>query len=405
MKQVSTIVFLCLLVSMCGKQVKTEVVELPSINPSNIYDFDSVSAFAKSRWEQNARIARAYFNRGEKLEGENLAKAIWHYHRAITLNPLPEYYHMLGQVLIKNKAYNEAAKLYYFLTQTHYVKDSHGERYEYAFGTRPSEEDYYNRMLTQMLAFDFLSGYDVSEANEAGINVNRLKEKLLADERISYDTASIAYKNFLNLFLSEEEIAAYTSNPANFRTFINGIKDTGSVYELPARSLADFNYSTLEQYEAEGPILGVLEMNFLKQKQDFPAEWFNYNTCHAGRISDSVYYVVYAIDSSSIACPRIMRHVYYTLATYSATGKVIDAKSIAWQSGEALAEASVQNDKVKIRTYKRKWRTTYNKAGYDNEITSTESTGTIELVIQNNGVISELKPLLLPAPDKELSHQ
>lgn len=405
MKQVSIIMFLCLLAGMCGKQVKTEILELPSINPSCIYYFDSVSAFTRNKWEQNERIADSYFTKGEKLENENPDKAIWHYKRAITLNPLPDYYRALGQALVKNKTYTEAARLYHLLTQTHYIKDSHGERYEYAFGSRPSEEDYYNRMLTQMLAFDCLSGYEVSEAHEAGIDVNKLKDRLLADERISYDTASIAYKNFLNLFLTEEEIAAYTAKPENFRTFINGIKDTGSVYEITTRSVADFDYRTMEEYEMDGPLLSVLEMNFLKQKQDFPAAWFNYNTRHAGRISDSVCYVIYAIDTSGIACPRAMRHICYTLVTYTSAGKIIDAKSIAWQSGESLAEASVQGDKVKVRTYKRKWRTAYNKTDYDNEITGTEPAGILELVVQSNGVINELRPLVLPAPDEELSRQ
>lgn len=191
MRKCFTIIFAATaLLCACDRQPKTEVLDLPSIRPSQIYWFDSVHAFRQQEWEQNAKAAVKYFDQGEALKDEDLFKAIWNYKRAITLNPLPEYYRALGEALIQNKKYREAAQLYYLVTAEHYVKDLHGQRYEYVFGAPPSEEDHYNRQLSYMLAYDHVLGDELSRAREAGIDIKRIRDRLLSDPRIKFDTAS-----------------------------------------------------------------------------------------------------------------------------------------------------------------------------------------------------------------------
>jgi hypothetical protein len=159
---------------------------------------------------------------------------------------------------------------------------------------------------------------------------------------------------------------------------------------IDQQTVSKFNYEGYrgEEY-SEVPALHILEAGFFKEVREKQNEWLPYNCNHAIALNSQVYVLVYATDTSATACPKEMRHVLHTLATYTPEGKIIDTKVVAWQSGKDVGLMSYEYGTVTINTYKRTWKNPYNKREFDNEVVQTEATGQFHFVITADGKITE----------------
>jgi len=378
-----------------NKTREVEEVALTVIRPSQVYEADKVAEFIRAFGAENAITAEYYIKKSNKALDTDPQQAIWNLKRAITLHPKQEYYEKLGELLIKTGNYKEGKQLYSMVTEKQYIKNEQ-DKYEsrYVFD-KPSEDIYYNYLLCSVLSFEnWFPAYLVFEARSKGYDVNKLKNRLLSDERYHYDTAGMEFKRIMLAFLSDEEVETYCDQPENFQKFLTHIDDTLSMFTIDQQSVSNFNYSGFSQELGEDSYsFQFLEMNFLKEKRENPDTWLVYNCNHTTRLNDQVYVVEYSLDTSAIACPKAMRHVTHILATYTPEGKVIDTKPVAWQSGTELASMSYDNGKITINSYKRTWKNEYNKWHFDNDIVRTEATGQSGFVISPDGKITEQAPL------------
>jgi hypothetical protein len=392
-------IFYIALVCLCGslfmsacktKAPEKEEIELPALRASSIYRLDSVEFYINQYGTQHQAIAAEYFKKGEALADKNPQKATWNMKRAITLHPQLSYYKKLGEHLMKSRDYQGAQYLYNFLVSKSGNYNENGEYETYYLFEKPSEDEYYNWMLSGILADNHYSSYVVYQAYTDGINLVGLKNRLLKDERFKYNPADEAFKNFMFAFLSEEEQQNYCHDPANFQAFITRIPDSSNVFSIDQRTVSNFDYSRF-YYEGEGEDnpLTYVESNFLKERKDEPEMWLTYNCTHRMKISNDVQAIIYAVDTSALACPREMRHIYHKLATYNNAGEVLDTKVVAWQAGNTMASMTYDNGKVTVNQFNRSWNKPYDKEDFDNELVKTEPAGETTYMITSDGKITE----------------
>jgi hypothetical protein len=388
-------IILSLLFFACNNKVETVTLEVPVLRGSMIYRIDSVRAYMETYKDTNKLIAGSYIDKGTK-EKDNPEKSIYYFKRAITLNPTLANYKLLAQALNLTHNYNELQDLYSILANPIYERKANGQDTTiYIFG-RPDEELFYQYTASMVLAQHYLPADNMYIARELGLNISTIKSKLLADERIKMDTASVEYKDMMLQFLSYNEIQAYTKNPQVFRDFVASIKDTSAVFTVDERSVHQFNYNDFNgmNYE-DGPQMtfDAVYMYYLKEKQEDKNRWLKFNFNHAFRVNPSVTGIVYVIDTSELACPVEMRHLYHQLVTYDNNGSIIDAKVIALQAGEQLQTARFNMNKFTIATYKRAWKKPYKKEDFDNDLVNSEKISEADYEILTDGKIKELNSM------------
>jgi hypothetical protein len=381
-----------LLLFACNNKVETITLEVPVLRGSMIYRIDSVRAYMETYKDTNKRIAESYIEKGVK-EKDNSEKSIYYFKRAITLHPTLANYKSLAQALNATHNYSELQDLYSILTTPIYERKENGkDTTVYIFG-RPDEELFYQYTASTVLVQHYLPADNMYMARDLGLDIATIKSKLLADERIKMDTASIEYKDMMLQFLPYEELQAYTKNPAVFRDFVASIKDTAVVFAIDERSVQQFNYNDFNgmNYE-DGPQItfGAVYIYYLKEKQENKDRWLKFNFNHAFRVNPSVTAIVYAIDTSELASPVDMRHLYHQLVTYDNNGSIIDSKVIALQAGEQLQTARFNNGKFTVTMYKRTWKKPYKKEDFDNDLINSEKISEADYEILANGKIKEL---------------
>jgi hypothetical protein len=358
--------------SFCKSQTEIEEIDIPALRVSSIYNFDSVNNFKIIHAENYKSLANEYLNKGINQEDVNLKKAIWNVKRAITLFPNYENYIKLGELLMKDKQFQEAANLYEFIVFKCSRKQNDEWIENYVFEA-PNES-----LFTEYFVANFLASYFVDfqisyMCEEAGFKLANIKERFFNDKRIVFDTASNDYKNMLLCFLSEEELENYAKNPSNFVKFLDEIKSNTSQFEINKYQVSNFNY---EDYNGrnwnEGLNLVSMQAMFLNEKKDNPNNSVSYNCLNKCYINDSVIVIHYSVDTSENACPKEMRHIYHVLATYSKNGNVIDYKVVAAQSGEYLSIFSFNNGIINCNEYKRTWKEVYYKFDFNNELLKTD---------------------------------
>jgi tetratricopeptide (TPR) repeat protein len=358
--------------SFCKSQTEIEEIDIPALRVSSIYNFDSVNNFKIIHAENYKSLANEYLNKGINQEDVNLKKAIWNVKRAITLFPNYENYIKLGELLMKDKQFQEAANLYEFIVFKCSRKQNDEWIENYVFEA-PNES-----LFTEYFVANFLASYFVDfqisyMCEEAGFKLANIKERFFNDKRIVFDTASNDYKNMLLCFLSEEELENYAKNPSNFVKFLDEIKSNTSQFEINKYQVSNFNY---EDYNGrnwnEGLNLVSMQAMFLNEKKDNPNNSVSYNCLNKCYINDSVIVIHYSVDTSENACPKEMRHICHVLATYSKNGNVIDYKVVAAQSGEYLSIFSFNNGIINCNEYKRTWKEVYYKFDFNNELLKTD---------------------------------
>ncbi len=389
-KSVSLFFLLTLVLSSCGsKEVVTEIVDVPALRASSVYDDDSVWQYLETYKEKYKELSESYYKKSVEIQDKDSDKAIYFCKRAITLHPTLELYNALGTLLVKAKQYDEAHELYQFIVDKHYLSSTQDNIYVFS---EPSEDMRYESIALNFLRFGYVYGYDVYQYREAGLDVKKLGNRLLRDDRLKIDTTLEQYKNFKILFMTEEEIEEYKYSEQVFNGFLESITDTSSTFEINAKQVQTFKYSSREyadeMYE-DNSDARVFYLNFLQEKKENPNGWYDYNYNHIYAVYPNINAIVYAIDTSATACPIEMRHIYHRLVLYNEKGEVLDHKIIAYQSGEDLATAIVNQGDIAVKFYKRKWRNPYNKKDFDNDLLSVEEAGSIYYKINAQGKIEQ----------------
>jgi hypothetical protein len=395
MKKIYFLSLLLIGLVACDKKVETEYHDVPALRASKIFQGDSVYRYLEKYKDANKSMADSYLKRSKEAENNDLSMAIYFCKRAITLYPELGSYKMLAGLIERTGDFNELNELYTLISNGNYVKDEahpDGENV-YIFGM-PDEDTYYEYMVSEILARNYLYGGFVYTARDNGYDVPKLKERLFSDKRLNIDMTTPDAKNMMLLFLSDEELAAYNKLESTFKEMLSSIKDVSPVFEINKDNVNDFDYNDFngmgDNYEMEGPTLSYVFVNYLKEKREKPDEWYRYNYKHVIDISDSVKAVIYAIDTSETACPVEMRHIYHRLVTYNQKAEIISSQIVAMQSGEQLLTMSYNMNKFTVTGHRRKWKHPYDRRDFDNYLTGIEKIKEASYEIRPDGTIREV---------------
>lgn len=393
MKYFLLLATLSLLFACTEVKVEQIVTEVPVLRASDIYNSDSVYAYMNKYKEEHKQIADSYFEKGKKEE-LNPEKAVYFFKRAITLHPTLEGYKALAKALEKVGKYEEMNRLYYIIANTQNVNPETKSSI-YLF-EQPNEELMYEEIIGHFLAYGKIYADDIYSHEDNGFDRSKLKSKLLADKRIKLDTTTAFYKNLMLQFEPYDQLELYSKKPAVFKDFLATIPDSSANFEIDEHSVQEFHYEDFNGINYnDGPELSFsnVYVHYLKEATD-NSRRHDYNFNHIIRIGPAIVAVVYAIDTSSMACPKDMRHIYHQLVTYdNNTTNIIDSKIVALQSGTQLETARFKNKRVTVSTFERIWKKPYDKDDYDNDLLKMERKGERIYEIMPDGMIKETTSL------------
>ncbi len=385
--------FSALLFTSCEQEIRKEFIEVPALSASSILKADSVYFFIKKCAEQQDQLYAVYKRKGDLAMHGDPGKAVYFYRRAITLFPKLEAYLELGKALMASKQFNEARNLYGFLVYRPYINDDEKHIEEYLFG-KPDAETYYHYFLAQQLSDNYIDGYLIYEMTADSIDVKEVREKIKADPLFAFQPGTPAYNAFMIKFMTEEEIEEFRGSKDAFLSFLAEFPDSSDAYQIKDEAVYSFIFNSGDyEMEMEGPQMNDIFIHFLKEKQDDPDGWYDFNLNHRYKLNNDVYVVSYSIDSSQTACPAEFRHITHRLVTYTKDGKIIDSKFIALQSPEWLWTATVNKDKLTVYTAHRDWKNQYEMNDFDNEIIGLTPEDVREYRIKPDGIIEDVKIL------------
>lgn len=390
MRTLSKVAGLVLLtaISACDPEIVREEIELPALRASDIFNPDSLLIFIPAVSADQEKLAADYESRGESNIKNNPDMGLYQLKRSLSLAPTRDRYMKLGGAYLESGNYREANRVYSFLANRMYFTNSEGKYDDTLLLGKPDEETYYRLMLSEILDHGEIWGESFWMAEDAGLDMGKIRDRLLSDPLFPYKENSLAVQNLRVQFMSPEEIEAYKKTPEAFAYFLLDFKDSSEVFEIREEKLSQFNYRNETSWDEMGrPGADHLNIYFTREKQDDPDTWFRYDPKYRYKLNQDVTVVVYAIDSSATACPPEMRHIFYELVTYDSKGKYIDHTLIAWQNGEQVCEVSVKKDRLNAYTFKRSWEKPYDKNDFDNSVKGKEATGQSELKIAPNGTI------------------
>ncbi|MBO9698680.1 MAG: hypothetical protein J7604_00655 [Sporocytophaga sp.] len=380
-----TIALLSIFLMSCSKEVETEVIEVPSLRASEIFNEDSVFSYINKYKDNYSEISNSFYAKAESMRDVNEKKAIHYYMRAISLYPTADAYRRLGMYLLEREQYHEASEALGMLCQKKYISTPAGSINDFIFEA-PDEEVFYSYFISSYLDNKFLNEYIIYEGRENGINIDNIKDRFLKDTRVTLDHNSHDFKDMMLAFMNDDEIEAFKNSDEVFNDFISSIKDSADVFDIDEKGVRKFSYSSDENYEERVHFSSFYSL-FLKEKIEQPDSWFDFNLLKTFKINDSVRAVLYSIDTSELACPKDMRHISFRLATYGKDRQIIDSKIVAVQSGEMLKTLKYEKDKFNIKEFKRSWRKAYDKSDFDNEVIKTEMISESQFKVRSDGKI------------------
>lgn len=364
--------------------------EIVALRASQIYRSDTVKSYMISIGDAYKDLAKDYFSRGEELENKDIKQAIWNIKRSISLYPNLNAYKKLGSLLMKDKQYEEAYGLYYLLTnkQSYYRNGIWTDSYLFE---APNEELIIEYLVSNALYQNVLP-WEISQLVEAsGLKLDDIKSKFFNDERIKYDTSSIAFKNYKYRFLTDEEKANYGNESANFENMLSRIP-IKSDYTYEPTKMAEFKYDAFNGRNWTDDLdLTSIESAFLKEEREKIISYVKYNFIDYFKINDSITVLHYSVDTSATACPKEMRHIYHALTCYNKKAEIIDYKVVGVQSGNDLISFGLSNSIITCKKYNRKWKKDYKKYDFLNELLSTDFVKEETFKINQQGKFEEIK--------------
>jgi hypothetical protein len=395
MKTTSTLIFaaaICLL-SSCKTGIKTITVDVSPLRESSLYDVDEVQQFMDRYKDTNQAYAIQYYSKASKSDP---VQSIYYIKRYLSLNPDYNRYVELGGLLYDEKNYKEMNDLYHMLTFP-CTCDAHKGAYLFK---KPDEGMVVNYVVSNILAYNNVWN-DKAEQEELtdklGIKMEELKEKVLKDPRVQLSKS--VDRNILWQFLTADEREAYFNNDSVTANYTKTIYQSSPVFTIDQNQVHQFsygyslggqrNYSQMDElYEKYKSLL--LEEN----DPNFKLERYNvgYNFERHFKLNKDISVLVYAVDTSAIASPKEMRHIYHRLVTYNRDDEhVIATIVVALQEGEKLATVDLNHDKFTITHYKRYWEKPYVKGDFDNHLSKIEQVGQNSFEITPDGKINPVK--------------
>ncbi len=381
------------LLASCEPEINRVEVSLNSLSASEIMETDCVYFFRQKISEDQIKLAKDYHERAALVLPGDPGKGVYLLKRSISLEPTFAKYAELGDAYLANQQFAEARETFNFLCYKPYVRLDEKSSLDTFFLGMPDENVYYKLMLSELLANNQIWGETYWMVKDAGLDMQKVRDRLLSDPVFPYAKGSSAYQNIMVQFMSDDEIEKYKNSPEGFRHFFESIADSSEMFEIKGEELAAFNYHSDEVNYDEmmsWQSADQLHIYFLKEKQDDPDTYLKYDLHHRYKLNKNVNVVVYAIDSSATACPADMRHIFHRLVTYDNKGKIIDSRIIAWQDGISAAEVLVKKDVIMIYQKERKWKNEYNKNDFDNELLTTEFAAQTKILINSDGTLNEL---------------
>jgi len=338
--------------------------------------------------DKNKEIASAYLKKAKEISNQNIDKAVYFAKRAVSLQPIYEHYIELSSYLEKKENYEELRNLYSLLIEKN-VKSWKNE-YTYLF-TQPSEDIIYNSLVTQINQYNNIYTEELYYLEDLNIDKNVIKERLIQDPRIKMNKSSDEFQLILLQFVPYDELAKYAMQKDVFASFLKKIPEGKFDFKITENTITDFDYASSRDYDYMITPFSAVDQYYLAEKQENPEGWYTFNYIQKYTLSPTITIVEYAIDSSEVACPKEMRHIYHRLVSYNTnTLKIIDSKVIAYQAGTELATASIANDVITQNVQKRVFKKTYLKSDFDNELIEIKNVSSIKYKINNEGKFVEL---------------
>lgn len=360
------------------------VKELPAMRQSETAWGYDVHNFLSRYGNQGKAVANDYFKQAKPLIKSQPEKAIWYMKRAITICPQESYYKELSTLLLDLKRYDEAFKYLGVLVEKVHVNDESVHVFD-----KPDMDTYHQYLIAGILANPGYVPFNLlSSTREDGIDLEKLRSRLEADERFPYKKGSEQYKEFSTWFVDTEDLKTYADNPDNFNQFFSELPSISSQFAIDKNNISQFNYSDYRGDDIVPPVQ-QLKRSFLPEVKKGINEYPNFNLLGGIRINEQVVMIIYKVDSSASTCPVAMRHIYYNVATYQNNGTLIDFQTVAWQSGETMATADISSQRIATYAYKRRWKKEYNMFDFDNDLLSTTKTGEINWLITAEGKIEQ----------------
>lgn len=394
---VYSFIILCVL-SACSETKEQEFIEVPALKSSEIYRASDVKKYLMQYGSTHHAFASSYADKAAAaIKSKDYKKAVYFLKRSITLEPALQTYEKLIELLSETKNYSEATDAYKVLVDEAYYEVNGSYVHEYVFD-KPTENTITDFVITTVLAdnaLDYNTLYYVDET----MDKQKIRARLIADPRFNYDTSNIAHKNIILQFWTADEIEMYKKSLTNLNALLNSVPDTAAAFEISQKNVnrfryEDFNGMNYSEMDEGGAILfNDMVVYYLKEKMDNPDAWLQYNVNHAFQPQPGLRAIVYAVDTSTTACPIEMREIYHRLIIYNAEGKMVSDKVIACHSGEVLQTVAFNKDHFEITAFKRSWKKPYDKRDFDNEINKTEEISKKTYSISPTGDIAENVPV------------
>jgi hypothetical protein len=363
----------------CKTEVETVMIDAKALPVSAIYNVDTVYGFLQAYGEENKEFAATFHKRALNEKEQNVEKAIHDLKRSISLRPDEDVYIELAELLDQTKQYSELADLWYVFVGKVNRSD------DYLFST-PDLDTWVRHYTSLLLSNGSLYSEDIYPAQEFGVDMQFLREKVLADKRLALDTSSLDYKNIWVQFEDRETLKELTKKSSIFSAFVASAEDSSNSFSIDASNICNFKYST-EDFEMYRLDLSMVFVYYLPEVVDNKNTWINYNIKHAFTPQQGLTAIVCAVDTSELGCPKEMRHIYYRLLVFDAGRNLIDHKVIAQQNGETLQLADFSGNSIRISNMVRQWKKPYVKRDLDNEVKSMVEQSTERYVISPEGKI------------------
>lgn len=383
-------IIILLIANACVEKKEQIILQVDALRASDIYYNTAVDKYITKYGSEHHKIATSYLNKSHAVKDKDLNKAIYYLKRSITLEPRYKSYIELAQLLSDDKNYEEAYLAYDVLIQKLYYESNGQSEQKYLFLV-PDNNAKIEYVILSILA---KSGIDYFDIPVWGFDKKAIRDRLVVDERFNYDTSNVDHKNIMAQFWNAEEVESYRSSLINLHVLLNSVSDTSSVFEINQKNISQFSYDNFNGKNNSDDYryrinMANMKAYFLKEKQENPDEWISYNLNHTFKLDVLLNVLIYAVDTSAIACPVDMRELYHRLVVYGENGKILSDKIVAFQSGENLQTVSFNKDHFEISKYKRNWKNPYKKQDFDNEINNIELLSKKKYTITASGEIIE----------------
>lgn len=161
-----------LVISGCKPSGEKEIVEIPVLRASSLFNNDSVYTYLHLYEDTHGATSNNYIEKAEAIAESNPQKAIYFYKRSLTMHPSYGIYKKLGALLMKEGMYSEADRVYSFITSKAYTSVPDGIKDDYLFQA-PDEDLYYEYMLASTLSTGYFDPYYVYQAKDFKFDVDK----------------------------------------------------------------------------------------------------------------------------------------------------------------------------------------------------------------------------------------